>query len=193
MAMKSTVFLLLLAFFMVPASAQMPYPAVEIVTSEGRAVIELDRPRAPITVDNFLKYVEAGHYDGTIIHRVIPDFVVQGGGYDPDFKSRPTRDEIVNESGNGLTNARGTIAMARQGDPHTATSQWYVNLADNDQLDPNRRRWGYTVFGRVVEGIEVFDKIAAIETGPAGPLPAEVPQKPVLVHSMRVIENEAMQ
>ncbi len=191
--MKSTVIFALFALVTASASAQMPYPSVEIVTSEGRAIIELDRPKAPITVDNFLKYVAAGHYDGTIIHRVIPDFVVQGGGYDPDFKSRPTRDEIVNEAGNGLTNARGTIAMARQADPHTATSQWYVNLGDNEQLDPNRRRWGYAVFGRVVEGMDVFDKIAAIETGPAGPLPAEVPQKPVLVHSMRVIEYEATQ
>jgi cyclophilin family peptidyl-prolyl cis-trans isomerase len=191
--MKSTVILLWLALFAAPALGQLPYPTVEVVTSEGRAVIELDRPKAPITVDNFLKYVAAGHYDGTIIHRVIPGFVVQGGGYDPDFKARPTRDEIVNESGNGLSNATGTIAMARQEDPHTATSQWYVNLDDNEQLDPNRRRWGYAVFGRVVEGMEVFEKIAAIETGPAGPFPAEVPQKPVLVHSMRVIEHEATQ
>ena len=191
--MKSTVILLSIALFAAPAVGQLPYPTVEIVTSEGRAVIELDRPKAPITVDNFLKYVAAGHYDGTIIHRVIPGFVVQGGGYDPDFKERPTGDEIVNESGNGLSNAAGTIAMARQDDPHTATSQWYVNLDDNEQLDPNRRRWGYAVFGRVVEGMEVFAKIAAIETGPAGPFPAEVPQKPVLVHSMRVIEHEATQ
>lgn len=191
--MKSTVIPLLLALVAAPVSAQMPYPAVEIVTSEGRAVIELDRPKAPITVDNFLKYVAAGHYDGTIIHRVVAEFVVQGGGYDVEFESRPTRDPIVNESGNGLSNARGTIAMARHNDPHTATSQWYVNLDDNEQLDPNRRRWGYAVFGRVVEGMEVFEKIATIETGPAGPLPAEVPQKPVLVHSMRVIEYEATQ
>ncbi|MEX0900577.1 MAG: peptidylprolyl isomerase [Gammaproteobacteria bacterium] len=191
--MKSTAILALLALVAAPVSAQMPYPAVEVVTSEGRAVIELDRPKAPITVDNFLKYVASGHYDGTIIHRVIPDFVVQGGGYDVDFKARPTRGEIVNESGNGLSNEKGTIAMARQDNPHTATSQWYVNLNDNKALDPNRRRWGYTVFGRVVEGMEVFEKIAAIETGAAGPLPAEVPQKPVLVHSMRVIEYEATQ
>ncbi len=191
--MKSSLCLLLLALVAAPASAQMPYPSVEIMTSEGRAVIELDRPKAPITVDNFLKYVAAGHYNGTIIHRVIPGFVVQGGGYDTDFKARPTRDEIVNESGNGLSNATGTIAMARQEDAHTATSQWYVNLSDNEQLDPNRRRWGYAVFGRVVEGMDVFEKIAAIETGAAGPFPAEVPQKPVLVHSMRVIEFEATQ
>lgn len=191
--MKSTLFLLLITLLAGPAFAQMPYPAVEVVTSEGRAVIELDRPKAPITVDNFLKYVAAGHYDGTIIHRVIPGFVVQGGGYDVAFKSRPTRGEIVNESGNGLSNEKGTIAMARQDDPHTATSQWFVNLDDNKRLDPNRRRWGYAVFGRVVEGMDVFEKIAAIETGPGGPLPAEVPQKPVLVHSMRVIEYEATQ
>ena len=174
-----------------PAAAQLPYPAIEVVTSEGTFIVELDRPRAPHTVANFVRYALDGHYDRTIVHRVIDGFVVQGGGYDAKFAERPTRGEIVNESGNGLSNERGTIAMARQNEPHSAKAQWYINLADNKMLDPSARRWGYAVFGRVVEGMEVVDKIAKIETGAGGPFPAEVPQKPVIVHSMRVIDNEA--
>lgn len=175
----------------VPAAANLPYPAIEVVTSEGTFIVELDRPRAPRTVENFVRYVLDRHYDGTVIHRVIDGFVVQGGGYDAKYEERTPRGEIVNESGNGLSNVRGTLAMARQDDPHTAKAQWYINLADNTRLDPSARRWGYAVFGRVVEGMEVVDKIAKIETGAGGPFPAEVPQTTVLVHSMRVIENEA--
>ena len=175
----------------VPAAAKLPYPAIEVVTSEGTFIVELDRPRAPLTVDNFVSYVLDRHYDGTIIHRVIDGFVVQGGGYDAKFAERKPRGEIANESGNGLSNVRGTIAMARQDDPHTAQAQWFINVADNKQLDPSARRWGYAVFGRVVEGMEVVDKIAKIETGAGGPFPAEAPQTTVLVHSMRVIDNEA--
>ena len=154
-------------------------------------VFTLDRPRAPITVDNFIRYVVDGHYDGTIIHRVIEGFVIQGGGYTPDFEERETRDAIVNESGNGLSNIEGTIAMARHDDPHSATAQWYINLKDNTSLDPNRRRWGYAVFGRVIEGMDVVDKIGAAETGARGQFPSEFPQKPILVHSVRIIPSEA--
>ena len=173
------------------AVATSLYPTVEIVTSEGRIVVELDRPRAPLTVENFERYVQAGHYDKTVIHRIVPGFVIQGGGYDFDLKERPTREPVVNESGNGLVNARGTIAMARVDDPHSATAQWYINLKDNTSLDPNRRRWGYAVFGRVIEGMDVVDKIAAVETGARGQFPSEFPQKPILVHSVRIIPTEA--
>lgn len=170
-----------------PPEALLPYPQVEIVTSEGRMVFTLDRPRAPITVDNFIRYVLDGHYDGTIIHRVIEDFVIQGGGYLPDFSERPTRGPIVNESGNGLSNMEGTLAMARHTDPHTATAQWYINVGENTQLDPNRRRWGYAVFGRIVEGMDVAMRISRMETGPAGPFPGEVPVERVVVESVRLV------
>lgn len=188
--------LLMLALAATPAGAEMPpeallpYPQVEIVTSEGRMVFALDRPRAPVTVDNFLRYVVDGHYDGTIIHRVVPEFVIQGGGYTADFAERETREPIVNESGNGLSNIQGTIAMARVDDPHSATAQWYINVSDNSGLDPNRRRWGYAVFGRIVSGLDVALRIAAIETGAAGPFPAEVPTRRVVVERVRVITPE---
>lgn len=173
-----------------PPEALLPYPQVEIVTSEGRMVFTLDRPRAPITVDNFIRYVVDGHYDGTIIHRVIEGFVIQGGGYTPDFAERETRDAIVNESGNGLSNIEGTIAMARHDNPHSATAQWYINVGENSRLDPTRRRWGYAVFGRIVSGLDVALRIAAIETGPAGPFPSEVPTRRVLIERIRVITPE---
>lgn len=172
-----------------PLAATLPYPKVEIVTSEGTIVVMLNRPRAPRTVENFIRYVLDGHYDGTIIHRVVEGFVIQGGGYTPDFEERATRDPVVNESGNGLSNARGTIAMARQEDPHTAQAQWFINLADNENLDPNRRRWGYAVFGRVEEGMDVVDAIGAVETGPGGSLPGEVPQDRILIERVRVLDE----
>lgn len=172
-----------------PIAATMPYPKIEMVTSHGRMVFELDRPRAPITVENFIRYVLDGHYNGTIFHRSVPEFVIQGGGYLPDFSERETRGNIVNESGNGLSNARGTLAMARHSDPHTATAQWYINLVDNERLDPSPRRWGYTVFGRMIEGEAVMDRIGAIDTGPAGPFEAEVPVEQVTIQHIRLIEE----
>ena len=140
------------------------YPKVELDTSMGKIVVELDRTRAPITVDNFLTYVVKGEYDNTIFHRIIPDFVVQGGGLDPDLKEKKEMDPIVNESGNGLSNGSGTIAMARENSPHTATRQFYFNVADNERLDPSPRRWGYAVFGEVTEGLEVLEKMAQVKT-----------------------------
>ena len=152
-------------------------------------VVELDGNRAPITVSNFVTYVRDGHYDGTIFHRVIPGFVAQAGGYVTDYEVKPTRGPIPNESGNGLTNDEGTIAMARQNPPHTATSQFYINLADNDALNPNPRRWGYTVFGQVVEGMDVLAAIAAVPTGSGGPFPSDVPQAPIIIESARLLEE----
>jgi peptidyl-prolyl cis-trans isomerase A (cyclophilin A) len=141
------------------------FPQVKFVTAEGDMVVELNRMRAPLAVDNFLKYVVAGAYDNTIFHRVIDDFVVQGGGFKPGFEPIETRDPVFNESGNGLENSFGTIAMARQKDPHSATSQFYFNAADNEKLDPSRRRWGYTVFGRMIENDQLIRDMAAVETG----------------------------
>lgn len=170
----------------IPAAAQQPiplFPTIALQTNHGEIVLELDGKRAPITVANFVTYVRDGHYDGTIFHRVIPGFVAQGGGYTVKYDERPTRDPIPNESGNGLRNVQGSIAMARQGEPHTATSQFYINLGDNNALDPNPRRWGYTVFGQVVSGMEVLEKIAAIPTGSGGDFPSDVPQAPVIIES----------
>ncbi|MCL1050969.1 peptidyl-prolyl cis-trans isomerase [Shewanella abyssi] len=140
------------------------YPEVEFDTSMGKIVIELDRTRAPLTVDNFLTYVVKGHYDNTLFHRVIADFVVQGGGLDLDKEERPTDQAIVNESGNGLSNLTGTIAMARENEPHSATSQFYFNVVDNAKLDPSSRRWGYAVFGEVTSGMEVLAAMALVPT-----------------------------
>ncbi|MEM9058460.1 MAG: peptidylprolyl isomerase, partial [Pseudomonadota bacterium] len=149
----------------------------------------LDRTRAPLTVNNFLGYVERGFYSGTTFHRVIPGFMAQGGGYTAEFRERDTEQPIPNESGNGLSNRRSTIAMARTQNPHSATAQFFINLADNQRLDPNSRRWGYTVFGRVIQGMEVVDRIAAIPTGPAGPFRSDVPSTTVTIKSAKVLDE----
>lgn len=148
------------------------HPRVTLDTTKGKIVIELDPDKAPKTVDNFLKYVKEGHYDGTVFHRVIAGFMIQGGGYDASGAERPTRPPIENESNNGLKNERGTIAMARTGDPHSATSQFYISVVDNRSLDYAPQRWGYAVFGKVVEGMDVVDAIAGVRTGP-GDKPVE--------------------
>jgi len=167
------------------------FPRVEMQTSAGRIVVELDRTRAPLTVANFLQYANDGFYDGTVIHRIVADFVVQGGGFTPDFDEKDTRDPVVNESGNGLSNMRGTLAMARTNDPHSATAQFFFNLADNTRLDPSAARWGYAVFGRVVEGLEVVERIGRMPTGPGGPFDSEVPQSTVLIEKVRVLAPPA--
>ena len=163
------------------------FPRFAVETSEGRFVIELDGQRAPVTVENFARYALDGFYDGLVFHRVIPGFVAQAGGYDAELKERTTRPPIVNESGNGLRNERGTVAMARQRAPHTATSQFYVNLGDNAALDPNPSRWGYTVFGLVVEGMEVLDKIAEIPTTGRGDFPKDVPTRTVVIEKVELL------
>ena len=163
-----------------------PYPHVEVRTNQGAFVLELDRQRAPLTVSSFLEYVQNGSYDGSIFHRVIPGFMVQGGGVDPEFRELPRNRVIPNESGNGLSNERGTIAMARIAAPHSASRQFFINLVDNTRLDPRPGGWGYAVFGRVVEGMDVLDKIAAIPTGSGGPFQSDVPQAPVIIESMIV-------
>lgn len=139
------------------------FPKVKLETTMGDVIVELDRYKAPLTTNNFLRYVAKGNYDNTLFHRVIEGFVVQGGGYDPEFNKKPSYEKIFNESGNGLKNNLYTIAMAREDDPHTADRQFYFNMNNNSSLDPGRR-WGYAVFGLVTEGQETLDAIAAVET-----------------------------
>ena len=155
---------------------------VKLATSAGDIVIELDAAKAPKTVDNFVKYVKAGHYDGTIFHRVIPSFMIQGGGMTADMKEKTTREPIPLESRNGLTNQRGTIAMARTADPNSATAQFFINVKDNDFLNQANARDGngYTVFGKVISGMDVVDKIRATPTG-SRPPHDDVPTTPITI------------
>ena len=170
-----------------PVLPENDYPMVVIETTIGSFKAELDRRRAPITVNNFLSYALNGHYDGTIFHRVIPQFVAQAGGYDEDFTERSEAAPIYNESGNGLRNRQYSLAMARHDDPHTAQAQFFINLADNDSLDPNPRRWGYAVFGQVIDGWEVVDQFNDVATGYAGDLDSEdVPIEPIKILSVKV-------
>ncbi len=157
------------------------YPKVKLETSMGTVIVELDRVKAPITVDNFLNYVVTGEYNNTVFHRVIEGFIVQGGGYDKEFVSKKLNDNIVNESGNGLKNEQGTIAMAKESKPHTANRQFFFNVADNTNLDPGRR-WGYAVFGSIVEGEEVIEAIAKVPTDYNEEMAwNDVPIKPVIL------------
>ncbi len=173
-------------FSLVPAPVR---PEVKFVTTEGNFIVQLNPERAPLTVRNFLTYVRSGFYNGTIFHRVIPGFVIQGGGFTVKYKEKKTRKPIPNESGNGLSNRRGTIAMARNTAPHTATAQFYINLTDNTKLDPRPDRWGYAVFGKVVSGMKVVDKIASVPTGPAGPFKQNAPQIQVVITKVILIKN----
>ena len=162
-----------------PALAQK----VKLATTMGDIVIELDAAKAPKTVDNFLQYVKSGHYDGTIFHRVIGNFMIQGGGMTPEMAQKPTRAPIPLESRNGLTNLRGSVAMARTNDPNSASAQFFINVKDNDFLDAAKARDGngYAVFGKVVSGMDVVDKIKAVPTGPG-----DVPLQPVVIKSASV-------
>ncbi|MCH1929306.1 peptidylprolyl isomerase [Shewanella sp. A25] len=167
------------------------YPQVEFDTSLGKIVVELDRTRAPITVDNFLTYVVKGEYNNTIFHRIISDFVVQGGGLNPKMEELPEGKPIFNESGNGLTNSMGTIAMARENEPHSATRQFYFNVADNTKLDPSRRRWGYAVFGEVIQGREVLEAMAVVETSTNAKLGwPDVPVTPIILKTAKLLPKK---
>ncbi len=173
-------------FSLAPAPVR---PEVKFVTTEGNFIVQLNPERAPLTVRNFLAYVRSDFYNGTIFHRVIPGFVIQGGGFTVKYKEKKTRKPIPNESGNGLSNRRGTIAMARNTAPHTATAQFYINLTDNTKLDPRPDRWGYAVFGKVVSGMKVVDRIASVPTGPAGPFKQNAPQIQVVIIKAILIED----
>jgi cyclophilin family peptidyl-prolyl cis-trans isomerase len=183
-----TIFLAALACFCLTAQAQdSPTPPVSLVrvhTTMGSFVIELDTSRAPLTTKNFLEYVRSGFYSGTIFHRVVSGFVAQGGGHDETMAEKPTNAPVPNESGNGLSNRRGTVGLARTGDPHSGTSQFYINLVDNPTLDPQPSRWGYTVFGRVIEGMTVVDSIGAVATGDRAPFDSDVPLKPIVIEKI---------
>lgn len=164
------------------------YPRVKLETSMGEIVLELNTEKAPKTVENFVQYVKEGHYDGILFHRVIKGFMIQGGGYDERMIERMTRSPIENESRNGLKNARGSIAMARTTAPHSASSQFFINHRDNDNLDyPSFDGWGYAVFGKVVEGLEVVDAIAETKTGAMRPFSSDAPLTPVVVLRATII------
>lgn len=166
------------------AAAKGASPRVQVVTSMGSFTIELFEERAPITVAAFLKYVDQGQYTRTLIHRVIANFVIQGGGYDTDYKLKPAASKTFNESGNGLTNQRGTVGLARSADPHSGDCQFYVNVNDNSPLDPSQARWGYAVFGKVVEGMDVVDHISTRATGAKGPFKEDSPIEPVIIEKI---------
>ncbi len=160
---------------------------VLLKTNFGDIAVELDEQKAPVTTANFLKYIKQGHYDGTIFHRVIPNFMIQGGGFAVDGQQKKPGPPITNEAGNGLKNMRGTIAMARTNDPDSATCQFFINLVDNGFLDYSAgRNPGYAVFGRVVEGMETVDKIGAVKTGAAAGM-KDVPVQPVIIESVKVV------
>ena len=179
--------LLLAAALISPAFAA---PTVEIQTTQGKIVVELDSARAPKTTSNFLSYAKDGFYDGTIFHRVIPGFMIQGGGFDKAMTEKPTRTALENEAKNGLKNQRGTIAMARRGDPHSATAQFFINHRDNSRLDfPAHDGWGYAVFGKVVQGMETVDKIAGVKTGPRPPF-QDVPLEPVVILAVKITSEK---
>jgi len=168
-------------------------PKVRMETTKGTVIIELYPDKAPKTVENFLRYVEAGKYDGTIFHRVIKGFMNQGGGFTPDYKKVDTFAPIMNEADNGLKNTRGTIAMARTGDPNSATNQFFINTVDNTFLNHTSktpRGWGYCVFGTVVDGMDVMDRIAKVPTGPGGRFQKDVPQEQIIIQKASVIEAE---
>jgi len=188
--MKQALFALcmILTSTLAGAADKIPaHPQIEVVTDEGTFRLELATKEAPLTVEHFLELVDSGFYNGLIFHRVISGFMVQTGGYTPGFKPKEDEKRLINESGNAMSNIRGSVAMARTNDPHSANSQFFINLADNSRLDPQKSpvqgRWGYTVFGYVVAGMDVVDKIAAVETAPQGEH-ADAPIIPIVIKSM---------
>ena len=192
--MHRLIFLVGFALGIVAAPAFAANPQVELDTSAGTIKVELYPDAAPKTVENFLKYVQAGHYNGTQFHRVIKGFMIQGGGYDAEFRERPTRPPIPIESEQsvkaGLSNTPGTLAMARTGDPNSASSQFFINVADNKRLDfrsADTQGYGYTVFGKVVSGMDVVNRIAQAPTGAGGRFPTDVPVERVVIKSARVV------
>ena len=169
----------------------MSTTTIKLTTNQGEITLELDAEKAPNTVKNFVTYVKEGFYEGVIFHRIISNFMAQGGGFTTDFKQKDTHSPIENEADNGLKNDRGTIAMARTSDPHSATGQFFINLVDNDFLNHSSKTsqgWGYAVFGKVTEGMDVVDKMAAIPTGSGGMFPSDVPKEEVIIEKAEVIK-----
>lgn len=168
-------------------------PRVKFATTAGDFVVEVYPDKAPKTVENFLQYVKDKHYDGTLFHRVIPNFMIQGGGFDAKFIQKPTRAPVVHEGREALAkggqkNVVGTLAMARTNDPQSATAQFFINVKDNAFLDPTAQSFGYTVFGKVVSGMDVIEKIKVTPTGAAGPFPSDVPKTPILINSATLVK-----
>lgn len=175
-----------------PSSAQ-DAPRVKFTTSAGDFVVEVYPDKAPRTVENFLQYVKDKHYDGTVFHRVIDNFMVQGGGFDANYAQKPTRPPVPHEglealAKGGPKNVVGTLAMARTNDPNSASAQFFINVKDNAFLDPTPQKPGYTVFGKVVSGMDVVNKIKATPTGAAGPFPSDVPRTPIVVRSAEIVK-----
>ncbi len=189
--MKSTLLSAIGAFVLLFSACASAQPqSVLMKTNKGDIVIELDAEKAPKTVANFLEYVNAGFYNGVIFHRVIEDFMIQGGGFTPDMQQKTPREPVENEAKNGLKNERGTIAMARTSDPHSATAQFFINHKDNPNLDyPSFDGWGYAVFGRVTEGMDVVDAIAETRTGVVGGY-RDVPRETILIESVSLIQAD---
>jgi len=172
--------------------AQAENPKVKMETSKGTIIIELYADKAPISVANFLNYVNTGGYNGTIFHRVIKDFMNQGGGFTVDYEKVKTNDPIKNEADNGLKNLKFTVAMARTNDPNSATNQFFINTKDNDFLDHTQKSssgWGYAVFGEVIEGQNVVGAISRVATGPGGPFSSDVPRTPIIIEKVTVIKE----
>ena len=185
------------SFVMLSAAAAAPGaagadPMVDLKTSQGTIRIELNPAKAPKSVENFLQYVKDGHFNGTIFHRVIDNFMIQGGGFDKSYRQKPTRDPIQNEAKNGLKNDLGTIAMARTSAPHSASSQFFINGKNNDFLNNANAQdgWGYTVFGKVISGMDVVTKISKTPTGPGGPFPTDAPREMVVIESATAVADK---
>jgi peptidyl-prolyl cis-trans isomerase A (cyclophilin A)/peptidyl-prolyl cis-trans isomerase B (cyclophilin B) len=186
--MKRIAFVLVAALLSVPAMAANP--TIEMKTTAGTVTIELYADKAPKTVDNFVKYVKDGFYNGTVFHRVINNFMIQGGGFDKSLQQKPTRAPVQNEANNGLKNDLGTIAMARTSNPHSATAQFFINVKNNDFLnfrEPTTQGYGYAVFGKVVSGMDVVMNVAGTPTGAGGPFPSDVPQTMVVIESIKLL------
>jgi cyclophilin family peptidyl-prolyl cis-trans isomerase len=186
---KLTLLPALLGLFLSIQAQAASVERVRVTTNFGAFVIEMQRDRAPLTVENFLTYVRAGHSTNTLFHRVISNFVIQGGGVGVDYKAKPTQKSIANEAGNGLKNLRGTVGLARASGPHTGDCQIYVNIADNADLDPLPTRWGFAVFGRVIEGMEVIDRISVSPTGAMGPFKQDAPMQPVIIQKRELVTD----
>ncbi|HTD12344.1 MAG TPA: peptidylprolyl isomerase [Steroidobacteraceae bacterium] len=179
-----------LGVLLAPGAARADEPAtqVRVTTNMGEFVIEVRSERAPLTAANFLRYVREGFYSGTLLHRVVANFVIQGGGHDAaTMKLKPTHENIFNEAGNGLQNKRGAVGLARGDAPHSGNAQFYVNLVDNPDLDPVATRWGYAVFGRIVQGMDVIDRIGETPTGASGQFTKDAPLKPVIIEKMEIV------
>jgi cyclophilin family peptidyl-prolyl cis-trans isomerase len=184
--------LLALLFLGGVSRAESPITQVKVTTNMGEFVIEVRQDRAPLTAANFLRYVNEGFYSNTLIHRVVANFVIQGGGHDATTSNlKAPHENVFNEAGNGLQNKRGTVGLARGEGPHTGNAQFYVNLVDNPDLDPVATRWGYTVFGRIVQGMDVIDHIGELPTGSVGPFKSDAPLKPVVIEKMEVVSAQA--